>query len=62
MSSPDQQAYEGYIAAGRRAAYDDSIQLLDEEQAKAKERGDDVTAELIDILRAKLKARALKYS
>ena len=40
-------------------AYGDVLALLDSEIAKAKERGDLTTAETIEVLRAKVKAKFL---
>lgn len=48
------------MSADAQAAYDDVLQLLDEELAKAKDRGDTHAAEVIEVLRAKVKARSIK--
>lgn len=44
-------------AADRTAAYDEVLELLDVEIAKFKERGDLATAEIIEVMRAKVRAK-----
>jgi hypothetical protein len=46
------------VRAGQRLAYDQVIILLDTEVTRFKDCGDFTTAEVIEILRAKVKAKS----
>lgn len=46
------------VRVGQRLAFDQTIVLLDTEIARFKDCGDFTTAEVIEILRAKVKAKA----
>lgn len=46
------------IRTGQRLAYDQVLILLDTEIARFKDCGDFVTAEVIEVLRAKVKAKS----
>jgi hypothetical protein len=50
----------GSSSYGRAQAYDEVLELLDAEIAKFKERDDLMTAETIEVMRAKVKARSEK--
>lgn len=43
---------------GKREAYEEVLALLDREIAKSKDNGDLQTAELFELIRAKVKAHA----
>jgi hypothetical protein len=50
------------MARGERRAYDQVLELLDKEIAKAKDNGDRQTAEVFELIRAKVKAHSLTKS
>jgi hypothetical protein len=50
------------LGRGRTEGYNAVLELLDSEVAKFKERGDLTTAEIIEVMRAKVKARSERGS
>lgn len=60
MSVESIRAESELFDAGYEAAFGEVLELLDAEISKSRERGDLTTAETIEMLRAKVKARSLK--
>jgi hypothetical protein len=56
---PVSDPVDALVTLARENAYAEVIDLLDAEIGKAKDRGDLTTAETIEVLRAKVKARGV---